>query len=211
MEGPVLAEEEVVGPAVDPQRGNPPVVQLRDDPERVVGAVLGVPAEDPLELGADRPRLLRDVLAENAQGPRVRVGRAEHLGILQRELDRAIAPHRQPADGPTRPLGPDRERPLDQTDHVFDQVILVGEPVHRVRVPPPTTVGHHDHQGHPGDVTLDAGPAVPGRVVIRQAVEEVIGRPRGRDGRGFGGDHTECRRFSQRPALVLNRRERHCG
>ena len=64
VEGPVLAEEEVFGPAVDPHRGDPAVVHPLDDPIGVIGAALGRLAEDPLELGADPAGLLGDVLPQ---------------------------------------------------------------------------------------------------------------------------------------------------
>ena len=51
MERPVLLQQEVVGAAVDQERGDAAVVDPFDDGERVLGSSLGRLAEDPLELG----------------------------------------------------------------------------------------------------------------------------------------------------------------
>jgi hypothetical protein len=115
--------------------------------------------------------------------------------VLQRDLDRAIAPHREPADGPARTLGADGEGALDQADDVLDQVVLVGVPLDGVGVPASAAVGHHDHQRQPGDIALDARPAHPDRVVVGEPVEQVIDAPGSGDLGLVGEDHEERRRF----------------
>ncbi len=50
VEGPVLVEQEVLGPAVDSHRRDPAVVDLLDDGERVFRASGRLLAEDPDEL-----------------------------------------------------------------------------------------------------------------------------------------------------------------
>ena len=66
------------------------------------------------------------VVLEEAEGPGVGIDAGEHLVVLQPELDRAVAAHREPADGPAGALGLDGEGPVDQADDVLDQVVLVG-------------------------------------------------------------------------------------
>ena len=113
------------------------------------------------------------VLVEDSQGPGVGVDAGEHLVVLEPELDRAVAAHRQPADRPAGTLGLHRERPIDQADDVLDQVVLVGVAGLGVGVPAPAAVGHDHDQGQALDVALDAGPPHPDRVVVGQAVQQV--------------------------------------
>src|SRR4051812_42443627 len=55
VERPVLVEQEIAGPAVDPQGRDPAVIDGLREAERVVGASLVFFAEDALELGAEGP------------------------------------------------------------------------------------------------------------------------------------------------------------
>lgn len=172
VEGPVLVDQEVLGPAVDSHRRDPAVVDLLDDGERIFRAAGRLLAEDPDDLRGEFFRLLR-VGAEKGQGAGVGVDASEHLVMLEPELDRAVAPHREPADRPAEALGSDREGPLDQFDDVLDQIVFVGVSLGGVGIPPPATVRHDDHQGEALDIAFDTRPSHPDGVVVGEPVEEV--------------------------------------
>ena len=60
-----------------------------------------------------------------------------------------------------------------------------------VGVPAPAAVGHDDDQREPLDVALDAGPPLPDRVVVGEAVEQVEDGPGARYLRVVGEDDVE--------------------
>ena len=64
-------------------------------------------------------------------------------------------------------------------------------------------------KGKPGDVALDAGAPHPDRVVVGKAMEEIEDRPGPGDLGIVGEDDVERRRFLERPAVIVDRGERH--
>ena len=203
----VLLDQEVVGPAVDPQRRDPAVVDLLDECERVLGSSSGRLAEDRDELGTAL-RGLGGVEAGEAQGAGMRVDAGERVGVLQTKLDRAVAAHREAANGAAGALGLDRERAVDQANDVLDQVVLIsiaGPGTDGVGVPAPAAVGHDNDQREPGRIALDAGAPHPDRVVVGQAMEQVERSPGTGNLGVVGKDHVEGRGLVERVAMVVDR------
>jgi len=111
-----------------------------------------------------------------------------------------------------RPLLLDREVPLDEAHDVLEEVVLVGVAVLRVAEPAPAAVGHHDDQRHPERVALQERPAHPGRVVVGEAVEQVIRPPRLLRVGAVGEEDAAGRGVFERMAVVVDRGKGHrCG
>src|SRR5262245_10211120 len=105
-------------------------------------------AEDSLELDGNvlDSRIRGPVLPENAQSSRVRVDAAEHLVMLQPQLDGPITSHGETANRSSRSFGTDRKRSVYQPDHVLDQVVLVSISDLGVSIPAAASVRHDHHQ-----------------------------------------------------------------
>jgi len=171
---------------VEPERGEERAVDRVGQRIRIVGTAARRGAEDAAhlcrDLGPHEPPL--DVERRGVGG-----GAAEELRVFERELDRAVASHRQSPDHPSLPLRHRVEGVIYETDHIFKQVALVGWAVDRIAVKAAAAVRHHDDQGQAGDVALDARLACPARVVVGETVEEIADRKRRRPNTALGDEH----------------------
>ena len=90
--------------------------------------------------GQDAVHLLRDLGAldppPDIERRGVGDGAAEELRAFERQLDRAVASHRQSPDHPPLPLRNRVERAIHEADHLFEEVTLVGRTCDRVAVKP---------------------------------------------------------------------------
>jgi hypothetical protein len=134
---------------------------------------------------------------------------AEELRAFERQLDRAIASHRQAPDHSPLPLRNRLKGAIHEADHIFEEVTLVGRPCDRVAVKAATAVRHHDDQRQAGDVALDARTACPGRVVVGETVEEIADRKRRLPDTVLGDDHIHRARLREHGTVEVKSRERH--
>jgi hypothetical protein len=206
MEGAVFLQEPILQSAVETERGEEPAVHRGDERIRIVGASARRGAKD-------AAHFLRDLGAldppPNIERRGVGDGAAEELRVFERQLDRAVASHRQAPDHPSMPLRHCVERAIHEADHIFKKVALIGWAGGRITVKAAAAVRHHDDQRQVGNVALDARTACPGRVVVGETVEEIADRKRRLPDTALGDDHIHRARLREHGTVEVQSSERH--
>src|SRR6185437_3202270 len=102
-------------------------------------------------------------------------GGAEEVRELEGELDRAIAAHRESADAAAFAGGSGAKGGIDEGDEVAHERRLPGHADLGIAIESAAAVRHNDDKWEVGGVSLNAGAALPHRVIVREAMQEIEG------------------------------------